>query len=139
MKPCSPWVPRLSCAAMDKPINVLDQPLISCSHEPTTGWFRDGCCNTDERDVGSHTVCCRVDAGFLAFLQKAGNDLITPAPQFGFRGLEPGDQWCVCAASWQQAFEAGYACQVVLESTHKKALEACSLEALLQHAIAPEA
>lgn len=124
---------------MDDPTNVIGGPIQLCSNEPKTGWFRDGCCNTDDRDAGSHTVCCRVTGEFLQFLRAAGNDLITPAPQFGFPGLEAGDQWCVCAASWQQAYDAGKACQVVLEATHKKALEIVPLEHLLEHAVAQEA
>ncbi len=124
---------------MESSQNVLGGPLIACSHDPVTGWFRDGCCNTDDRDRGSHTVCCRVTDDFLQFLRVLGNDLITPAPQFGFRGLRSGDQWCVCAASWRQAFESDVACPVVLESTHAKALDTVDLEMLLAHAIAQEA
>ncbi len=119
--------------------NVLGTPLRACSHEPKTGWFRDGCCNTDERDRGSHTVCARVSAPFLAFLRSRGNDLATPAPQFGFPGLKPGDQWCVCAASWYQAHQHGVGCPVVLEATHQAALEIVPLEALLEHADSAEA
>ncbi len=124
---------------MEPSFNVLGTPLRPCSLAPMTGWFRDGCCNTDARDVGSHTVCARVTQDFLAFLRAKGNDLVTPAPQHGFPGLKDGDQWCVCAASWREAFEAGKACPVVLESTHAKALEVVALDALLTHAIAAEA
>jgi len=119
--------------------NVLGTPIRPCSLEPRTGWFRDGCCNTDARDHGSHTVCCRVTTDFLHFLRANGNDLMTPAPQHGFPGLRDGDQWCVCAASWKQAYEESKACPVVLESTHKKALDIVSLEELLELAIASEA
>jgi len=126
-------------ADMDPSLNVLGTPLKPCSFEPRTGWYRDGCCNTDATDRGSHTVCCRVSARFLAFLRDRGNDLVTPAPHFEFPGLKPGDQWCVCAASWQQAHEQGVACPVVLEATHQKALEIVPLEALLEHADAAEA
>ena len=122
---------------MDPSLNVLGTPLVPCSHDPKTGWFRDGCCNTDDRDVGSHTVCCRVTTDFLRFLRGKGNDLMTPAPQFGFPGLKDGDQWCVCAGSWEQAYEAGKAAPVVLESTHQRALESTTLDHLLEHAIAP--
>ncbi len=104
-----------------------------------TGWVRDGGCNTDERDHGSHTVCCRVTQDFLLCLREQGNDLMTPAPDFGFPGLKPGDQWCVCAASWRQAFEDEVACPVVLEATHEKALKSVDLEMLLAHADAREA
>lgn len=124
---------------MEPSINVLGTPLKPCSFEPKTGWYRDGCCNTDDSDRGSHTVCCRVSARFLAFLKDRGNDLTTPAPHFQFPGLKPGDQWCVCAASWLQAHERGVACPVVLEATHQKALDIVPLEALLEHADAAEA
>ena len=124
---------------MDPSFNVLGTPLRPCSAHPKTGWFRDGCCNTDDSDVGSHTVCCRVTQEFLEFLRGAGNDLITPAPQLGFPGLRPGDQWCVCAESWRQAFDADKACPVLLESTHRRALEVVELEQLLEKAIAASA
>ncbi|MCP4868151.1 MAG: DUF2237 domain-containing protein [Proteobacteria bacterium] len=124
---------------MELPLNVLGGPLNACSHDPVTGWFRDGCCNTDENDHGSHTVCAVVTQEFLVWLQEAGNDLITPAPQYGFRGLRPGDSWCICAASWRDAHRAGKGCAVHLESTHKKALEIVPIEELMVHAVAPEA
>ena len=120
---------------MDTPRNVLGGPLIACSMSPRTGWFRDGCCNTESRDLGSHTVCARRTAEFLSFLVTAGNDLVTPKPEFQFPGLKPGDQWCVCAASWKQAFDAGKACPVVLQSTHEAALRVVKLEELLAHAV----
>ena len=119
--------------------NVLGLPLQSCSQEPLTGWFRDGCCNTNAQDRGSHTVCARVTMEFLEYLAEQGNDLITPAMQYGFPGLRDGDQWCVCAASWRQAFKAGKACPVVLESTHQAALRIVPLEELMAHALAAEA
>ena len=124
---------------MHRSLNVLGQPLVPCSQDPLTGWFRDGCCNTDERDRGSHTVCARVTAEFLEHLRTRGNDLVSPVPEYGFPGLRPGDQWCVVAASWLDAWKAGKACPVVLESTHQAALAIVPLEALLQHAQAPEA
>ena len=123
---------------MEPPLNVLGTPMRSCSHDPVTGWYRDGCCNTDANDHGSHTVCARVTTEFLEFLREAGNDLITPAPHHRFPGLVAGDQWCVCAASWRQAFKQGVACPVHLESTHRKALELIPLEELMALAIAPE-
>jgi hypothetical protein len=104
-----------------------------------TGWYRDGCCNTDPTDRGSHTVCAAVTAEFLVFLRAAGNDLVTPAPEHGFPGLRPGDCWCVCAASWLEAFEAGVACPVYLERTHARALRTVPLEHLLAHAVSPQA
>ena len=120
------------------PLNVLGTPIKPCSASPLTGWFRDGCCNTDENDRGSHTVCCRVTTPFLEYLAERGNDLMTPAPQHGFPGLKDGDQWCVCAASWRAAFQAGKACPVVLESTHARALSIVPLEEMMVHAIAEE-
>ncbi len=121
------------------PLNVLGTPLQSCSKDPVTGWYRDGCCNTDTADLGNHTVCAQVTEEFLGFLQLAGNDLVTPHPDFGFPGLVEGDQWCVCAGSWYQAYRNGKACPVVLEATHARALEAAPLEALLEHALVEQA
>ena len=124
---------------MDTPVNVLGVPLSACSHSPSTGWYRDGCCNTDENDIGSHTVCAKVTQEFLEFLQSLGNDLLTPAPEHGFPGLKEGDCWCVCAGSWRQAYFMGKACEIYLESTHQRALEHVRLEELMEHAVAPEA
>jgi uncharacterized protein (DUF2237 family) len=114
--------------------NVLGTPLKACSMSPRTGWFRDGCCNTDANDRGAHVVCVRVTAEFLAFSQRVGNDLSTPAPEFGFPGLKPGDRWCVCAARWVEALEAGCAPLVLLESTHEAMLEYAPLDVLRRHA-----
>jgi len=119
---------------MHDSINVLGGELETCSLAPRTGWFRDGCCNTDARDLGSHTVCCILTQEFLEFARSQGNDLITPAPEYGFPGLKPGDRWCVCAQTWQDAVEAGVACPVVLEATHEEALVACDIESLQAHA-----
>ena len=124
---------------MFAPLNVLGTPIQVCSLEPKTGWLRDGCCNTDASDVGSHTVCAHVTQEFLEHLREHGNDLITPAMQFGFPGLKDGDQWCVCAASWRQAHAMGKGCPVVLESTHAGALSIVPLEELMEHALAHEA
>lgn len=124
---------------MFRSVNVLGLPLQPCSLDPVTGWYRDGCCNTDDADRGSHTVCARVTDPFLRWLATHGNDLITPMPQHRFPGLKDGDQWCVCAASWYQAYQAGVACPVILESTHRRALEIVPLEALMAHALAAEA
>jgi len=87
--------------------NVLGEALEPCNLDPVTGFYRDGCCNTGAEDIGVHTVCTRVTADFLAFSASVGNDLSTPHPEFGFAGLQPGDQWCLCAPRWQEAFEAG--------------------------------
>jgi uncharacterized protein len=121
---------------MERSLNVLGLPLKKCSTSPMTGWYRDGCCNTDEHDRGSHTVCAKVTTEFLNFLQIKGNDLITPALAHGFPGLKEGDQWCVCAASWRQAFKVGMACPVDLESTHQAALRIVPLEELMEYSIA---
>jgi len=111
-------------------------PLKPCSLDPVTGFFRNGCCDTCDEDVGSHTVCAEMSADFLAFSQAAGNDLSTPRPEFGFPGLQPGDRWCVCAARWLEAYEAGFASPVVLASTHEAALEIVPLAVLQAHATA---
>lgn len=124
---------------MERSLNVLGLPLRPCSHDPKTGWYRDGCCNTDASDRGLHTVCARVTEPFLRYLAAQGNDLITPVPQYSFPGLKPGDQWCVVARSWLQAFHAGVACPVVLESTHRATLAVVPLEFLMQHALTDEA
>ena len=123
---------------MHDSINVLGGELESCSLAPLTGWFRDGCCNTDARDRGSRTVCCILTQEFLEFARSHGNDLITPAPEHGFPGLKPGDRWCVCAQTWQDAAEAGVSCPVVLEATHEEALVACDIESLQAHAVSAE-
>ncbi|MCA9572725.1 MAG: DUF2237 domain-containing protein [Myxococcales bacterium] len=115
-------------------LNVLGTPLKPCSHDPLTGWFRDGCCNTDARDRGSHTVCARVTDAFLEELRAHGNDLVTPMVEHGFPGLRPGDCWCVCAASWRVAAERGVGCPVDLEATHAAALQIVPLELLMEHA-----
>jgi len=103
--------------------------------EPLTGFFRDGCCNTDAEDVGSHTVCTRVTREFLAFSAAAGNDLSTPRPEYGFAGLKPGDQWCLCASRWVEALVAGVAPPIVLAATHEDVLELVSLETLVERAL----
>jgi uncharacterized protein (DUF2237 family) len=115
--------------------NVLGEPLLPCSDDPLTGFYRDGCCNTGTDDAGSHTVCARMTAAFLEFSKRRGNDLSTPRPEFGFPGLQPGDRWCLCAARWREALEAGVAPPVALLSTHAAALEFVSLADLKRHAI----
>lgn len=117
--------------------NVLGGPLQPCGYDPLTGWLRDGCCHTDGNDLGSHVVCARVTVEFLNFQMEHGNDLITPRPELRFRGLAPGDRWCVCALRWEQAFEAGCAPPVVLEATHERALAYLTLAQLQQHAWQP--
>ena len=114
--------------------NVLGTELEPCSFDPLTGFMRDGCCNSHGADVGVHLVCVEMTAEFLAFCVEAGNDLVTPMPEYGFPGLKPGDRWCLCAPRWQEAYEAGAAPRVHLAATHAGAIEWCSFEALQAHA-----
>lgn len=123
-----PLEPR--SAMMQQPLNVLGTPLVPCSYDPLTGYFRDGCCNTNAQDQGSHVVCAKVTQVFLDFSLSQGNDLVTPRPNHRFAGLKAGDRWCLCALRWQQAYEAGVAPKVVLESTHLRALDYVTLEQL---------
>lgn len=115
--------------------NVLGGPLLPCSQDPMTGFYRTGCCDTGPDDHGSHTVCIVATAEFLTFSRSVGNDLSTPMPAWGFPGLRPGDQWCLCAPRWQEALEAGQAPPVVLGATHEGALEHVSVEDLRTHAV----
>ncbi len=114
--------------------NVLGFDLEPCSMTPLTGFYRDGCCNTGGEDLGVHTVCALMTSEFLEFSAKVGNDLSTPRPELGFQGLLPGDCWCLCAARWKEAYDAGMAPPVKLGSTHRATLEWVSLEELRQHA-----
>ena len=114
--------------------NVVGGELLPCSADPVTGFFRDGYCRTEGRDPGFHAVCAVMTEEFLAFSRSAGNDLSTPQPQWMFPGLVPGDRWCVVAARWQEALDAGVAPPVVLEATHASALEFVSLDDLEAHA-----
>lgn len=116
-------------------LNVFGEPLALCSEQPLTGWTRNGCCETDAQDLGSHTVCAVMTAGFLDFSRSRGNDLSTPRPEFGFPGLQPGDRWCLCAARWKEALDAGKAPKLVLAATHERTLSYVSLDALKAHAI----
>ncbi len=118
-------------------LNVLGTELQACSYDPLTGYFRDGCCNTDAHDRGSHVICARVTQAFLDFSLARGNDLITPRPELRFAGLKPGDRWCLCAVRWREAFEAGVAPPVVLASTHARALTFVTLEQLQSCAYTP--
>lgn len=116
-------------------VNVLGEPLQTCCTSPMTGFYRTGCCEVGGDDTGVHAVCAIMTDAFLEFSKNAGNDLSTPMPQFGFAGLKTGDQWCLCAPRWQQAYEAGKAPQVKLRSTHIAASEFCDMDALRAHAI----
>jgi|TARA_B110000438_G_scaffold25700_1_gene24157 uncharacterized protein (DUF2237 family) len=108
---------------------------MSCSEDPITGFYRDGCCNTSDGDIGSHTVCIQVTQEFLEYSRFRGNDLSTPMPDFGFPGLAEGDRWCLCASRWLEAFEQGMAPNVFLTRTHKRALDIIDLSKLKQHAV----
>ena len=119
---------------IEESLNVFDEPLIPCSEDPVTGFFRDGCCNTSDQDLGSHTICIEVTQEFLEFSRFRGNNLSTPVPEFGFPGLKPGDRWCLCAARWLEAYENGMAPRVFLQRTHKKALDIVPLKLMKDYA-----
>ena len=118
-----------------KDVNVLGGPLAACGFDPMTGFFRNGCCSTGPMDAGSHTVCTEMTAEFLAFSKSRGNDLSTPRPEFSFPGLKPGDSWCLCAARWEEARQAGMAPKVRLTATHLAALSIVALADLKAHAV----
>ena len=120
---------------MNNDLNVLGEPLQPCSMNPLTGFYRDGCCKTGEDDQGKHIVCAEMTADFLNYTKSRGNDLSTAIPQFGFLGLKPGDQWCLCASRWKEALDAGMAPPVRLRATHEAALEIVSLDELQHHAL----
>ena len=111
-------------------MNVLGTPLVPCSYDPLTGYYRDGCCNTDAHDHGSHVICAKVTQAFLDFSVAQGNDLVTPRPEYRFAGLKAGDRWCLCATRWRDAFQAGVAPPVILNCTHERALSFVSLAQL---------
>lgn len=115
--------------------NVLGGELETCSDIPLTGFYRNGCCDTGAEDDGFHTVCVLATEKFLAFSKERGNDLSTPAPEFGFSGLRPGDRWCLCAMRWREALEAGIAPPVLLRATHEATLEFVDLADLQIHSI----
>ena len=113
--------------------NVFGEPLITCSKKPLTGYFRNGCCDTDNTDSGMHTVCVIVNQDFLSFSKLAGNDLSTPMPQYGFDGLKDGDKWCLCALRWKEALINNMAPEVILEATNEETLKIVSIEDLIMH------
>lgn len=121
-------------SVMEPSLNVLGGPLEECSRDPMTGFFRNGCCDTAASDRGVHTVCAIMTAEFLAMSKYLGNDLSTPRPEYGFAGLKPGDQWCLCAGRFLQAHEEGAAPQVKLRATHKRTLTVVPLEVLQLYA-----
>jgi uncharacterized protein (DUF2237 family) len=116
-------------------LNVLGSPLQNCSKKPLTGWFRNGCCDTNSEDTGMHTICVKVTDSFLEFSANVGNDLSTPAPHFGFDGLKEGDRWCLCLPRWIEAHKAGMAPKVYLEGTHISVLEHVELKTLQEYAV----
>lgn len=120
---------------MAKAKNVLGEELQSCSSDPLTGFYRDGCCNTGEGDLGLHLVCAIMTDEFLEFSRAMGNDLSTPMPAYEFPGLQAGERWCLCVSRWKEAFESGCAPLVVLEATHVSALEWVNLADLKAHAV----
>jgi len=116
-------------------INVYDKPLEMCCSNPITGFFRDGKCNTCLEDFGSHTVCILATEEFLSFSKSVGNDLSTPNSKFEFVGVKPGDRWCLCASRWKEAYEAGFAPPIFLESTHKEALKIIDFNIIEQYGV----
>ena len=114
----------------DAAFNVLGTPLVPCSYDPLTGFFRDGCCRTDQHDHGSHVICSKVTQAFLDFSLGKGNDLVTPRPEYRFAGLRAGDRWCLCALRWKEAFDAGVAPPAILECTHHSVLKFVTLDQL---------
>jgi len=118
-----------------QPKNVLGEPLTGCCTDPVTGFYRDGYCRTGPGDTGVHTVCAEMTAEFLEFTKSRGNDLSTPVVEYQFPGLKPGDRWCLCAARWKEAYDAGVAPPVVLAASHISSLEFATLEELREHAV----
>jgi len=115
--------------------NVLGTELQPCGFDPKTGFYRDGYCNTGPNDHGVHVVCAKVTDEFLQFSKAKGNDLSTPIPDYNFPGLKEGDCWCLCAARWLEAYQAGKAPGVILEATHENTLEVIPIKALREHKI----
>ena len=113
--------------------NIFGEKLITCSMKPLTGFFRNGCCDTNDSDLGMHTVCIIATEEFLRFSKEAGNDLSTPVPEWGFEGIKPGDKWCLCALRWKEAYSHGFAPKVLLEATNEKTLDVIPIEQLIQH------
>ncbi|NQZ54122.1 MAG: DUF2237 domain-containing protein [Piscirickettsiaceae bacterium] len=120
---------------IDASLNVFGEVLESCSDNPVTGFLRDGCCNTSDTDIGSHTVCIEVTTDFLEYSRFKGNDLSTPMLEFNFPGLRPGDRWCLCAQRWLEAYQQGMAPKIHLIRTHQKALEIIPIEVLKMYAV----
>ena len=124
---------RSSAGSVSK--NVLGSDLVPCGFDPLTGFYRDGCCDTGEEDVGRHTVCVEVSQQFLEYSRFRGNDLTTPCTEQGFVGLQSGNRWCLCAARWLQAYNDNMAPRVILTATHEKTLDIVPLEYLKMYAL----
>ena len=116
-------------------LNIFNEPLEACSFDPVTGFYRSGCCETSEQDTGSHTVCAIMTEEFLKFSKSKGNDLSTPVPAFDFPGLNSGDRWCLCAARWLEAYEAGSAPSIIARATHRRALEIIPMEVMKEFSL----
>ena len=116
-------------------LNIFNEPLEACSFDPVTGFFRSGCCETSKKDTGSHTVCAIMTEEFLKFSKSKGNDLSTPVPAFDFPGLNSGDRWCLCAARWLEAYEAGSAPSIIARATHRRALEIIPMEVMKEFSL----
>ena len=116
-------------------LNIFNEPLEACSFDPVTGFFRSGCCETSEQDTGSHTVCAIMTEEFLKFSKSKGNDLSSPVQAFDFPGLNPGDRWCLCAARWLEAYEAGSAPSIIARATHRRALEIIPMEVMKEFSL----
>ena len=116
-------------------LNIFNEPLEACSFDPVTGFFRSGCCETSVQDSGSHTVCAIMTEEFLKFSKSKGNDLSTPVPAFDFPGLNSGDRWCLCAARWLEAYEAGSAPSIIARATHRRALETIPMEVMKEFSL----
>ena len=119
----------------EEQLNIFNEPLEACSFDPVTGFFRSGCCETSEQDTGSHTVCAIMTEEFLKFSKSKGNDLSTPVPAFDFPGLNSGDRWCLCAARWLEAYEAGSAPSIIARATHRRALETIPMEVMKEFSL----
>lgn len=120
---------------MDEALNVFGEPLQSCSDDPLTGFYRDGCCNTSDADIGQHTVCVQISTAFLEYSRFRGNDLSTPIEEFGFPGLQEGDRWCLCAQRWLEAYEQDMAPRIYLMATHQRATDIIPLTLLKEYAV----
>jgi uncharacterized protein len=119
---------------VDTERNVLGGPLESCGGDPVTGFYRDGSCHCGPAQA-RHLICTVLTRDFLEHQRSIGNDLLSPAPEFGFPGLRPGDRWCVVVDRWLQSYAAGVASPVVLAATNEHALEVVDVAVLRSFAV----